>query len=68
MFFAGLAIAGGAAFGERISQQTLRWLIPAVVLGALALVPITRRWEAGAIAKRAEQRSQPSEDRVDPPE
>lgn len=67
MFFAGVAIAGGAAFGERLSQQSLRWLIPAVVLGALALVPLTRRWEAGAIARRAAERSDTGQDGVDTP-
>lgn len=49
MFFAGIALAGGMLFGLKVPQDRA---VLIVVVGALILIPITRRWERTGIQKR----------------
>lgn len=50
--FASLALAAGALFGERIPKERFPIAAAAVTAVALALVPVTRRWEMSGIEKR----------------
>jgi hypothetical protein len=52
MFFAGVALLSGVLFGLRLPTDTA---ILIVVLGALVLIPVTRRWERTGIEKRVAQ-------------
>lgn len=60
MFFAGLALAGGIIFGERVPQSRLGLLPILVPAIGLLLIPVTRRWERIGIERRkAEGKSKP---------
>ena len=52
MFFAGVALFGGIAFGLEVPKGTV---VPIIVVGALALIPVTRRWERSGIERRKVQ-------------
>ncbi|HEX2052935.1 MAG TPA: hypothetical protein VHJ78_04295 [Actinomycetota bacterium] len=56
MFFAGIALFGGMLFGLEVPRDRV---VLIVVLGALILIPITRRWERTAISKRHVQTAEP---------
>jgi threonine/homoserine efflux transporter RhtA len=49
MFFAGIALFSGVLFGLEVPKNSA-FLI--VVVGALILIPVTRRWERTGIQKR----------------
>jgi hypothetical protein len=49
MFFAGIALFSGVLFGLEIPVEKA---ILVVVVGALILIPVTRRWERTGIQKR----------------
>jgi hypothetical protein len=49
MFFAGIALFSGVLFGLEIPMEKA---ILVVVVGALILIPVTRRWERTGIQKR----------------
>jgi uncharacterized membrane protein YfcA len=51
--FATLAVSAGVLFGERIPRDKFRLWVLIIVLVALLLVPVTRRWERTGIEKRA---------------
>lgn len=63
IFFAGIALYGGVLFGLEVPAD---WAVPIVILGALVLIPVTRRWERAGISKRQAQAAEAREDA--PPE
>ncbi|MGI8427207.1 MAG: hypothetical protein ACR2FO_07940 [Actinomycetota bacterium] len=52
ILLATLALFAGALFGERIPKDKLGLAFMGVAAVALALVPLTRRWENAGIEKR----------------
>ena len=58
--FATLALTAGVLFGERIPRDKLGLWVLIIVLVALLLVPLTRRWERTGIENRAKARDQVS--------
>lgn len=52
MFFAGIALFSGVLFGLKVPADKA---VLIVVVGALVLIPVTRRWERTGIQKRQEQ-------------
>ena len=56
---ASLALFAGALFGERIPKDKLGLAFLGVVAVALALVPLTRRWEHAGIEKRKQGPEKP---------
>lgn len=61
MFFAGVALFSGILFGLELSKDRV---LPIIVLGALILIPVTRRWERSGIHKRQSLAAQREEDRT----
>lgn len=59
IFFAGIALYSGILFGVAIPSDRAVMLI---VVGALALIPVTRRWERAGISKRQAQAAASPED------
>jgi threonine/homoserine efflux transporter RhtA len=60
MFFAGIALFSGVLFGLEVPNDKA---ILIVVVGALILIPVTRRWERTGIQKRqAEAAGEPDEE------
>lgn len=49
MFFAGVALFSGVLFGLDVPTDKA---VAIVVLGALLLIPVTRRWERTGMQKR----------------
>lgn len=49
MFFAGVALFSGVLFGLDVPTDKA---VAVVVLGALILIPVTRRWERSGMQKR----------------
>lgn len=49
MFFAGIALFSGVLFGLRVPTDKA---VAIVVVGALVLIPVTRRWERTGMQKR----------------
>lgn len=49
MFFAGIALFSGVLFGLRVPTDRA---VVIVVVGALILIPVTRRWERAGMQKR----------------
>lgn len=60
MFFAGVALFSGILFGLELPKDKV---LPIIVLGALILIPVTRRWERSGIHKRQSLAAQTEEDR-----
>ncbi|HVL52464.1 MAG TPA: hypothetical protein VM754_13305 [Actinomycetota bacterium] len=58
MFFAGIALFSGILFGVEVPRG-VAFLI--VVVGALILIPVTRRWERTGIHKRQVQAAEATE-------
>ncbi|HEX2259911.1 MAG TPA: hypothetical protein VHJ40_09255, partial [Actinomycetota bacterium] len=54
------ALTAGVLFGERIPRDKLGLWVLIIVLVALLLVPVTRRWERTGIENRARARDQSS--------
>ncbi len=52
MFFAGVALLSGVLFGLDLPMDRAA---PIVAVGALVLIPVTRRWERTGIQKRQTQ-------------
>lgn len=52
MFFAGVALFSGVLFGLQVPTDKA---VLIVVVGALVLIPVTRRWERTGMAKRMAQ-------------
>lgn len=49
MFFAGVALFSGVLFGLEVPTDKA---VAIVVMGALILIPVTRRWERNGMQKR----------------
>lgn len=58
MFFAGIALFSGILFGLEVPKD---WAFVIIVVGALILIPVTRRWERGGIDKRQVQAAEAKE-------
>ena len=57
ILFASVALFAGLIFGEKIPRDKLGMAFAGVALVALAMVPLTRRWEKAGIAKRQQNAS-----------
>ncbi|HEX2179249.1 MAG TPA: hypothetical protein VHL54_06990 [Actinomycetota bacterium] len=64
MLFAGIALFSGILFGLEVPKNLV---LPIIVLGALTLIPVTRRWERSGIRNRQAQAAQAGEDRPGEP-
>lgn len=61
MVFAGIALFGGILFGMEVPKDRV---VPIIVLGALALIPFTRRWERNAMNNRRAQAAGEQQDKL----
>ncbi|CAN5880994.1 hypothetical protein BH23ACT12_BH23ACT12_19520 [soil metagenome] len=57
-FFAGVALYSGILFGVEVPKDKA---LSIIVVGALILIPVTRRWERTGMRKRQDQAAASSE-------